>query len=323
MAATVRAPSRVFQRLQQLARPRTPEALPARLDRRRIYLLPTAFGLFFFALLLTMGVGALNYNNNPALLLCLLLAGTALASLLHAHLQLSGLAVHAVDAEPVAAGRPLALRVHVHADPGRARRGLEVRAGDTAAALHLDDGAGEAVIELPTMQRGWLDVGRLRISTTRPLGLARAWSWVWPEAPMLVYPAPETHGPPLPEGAGDNAQARLHASGDDVHHLRNWRRGDSRRAIAWKPSARRDQLLVREYEQPQGADVVIEWRGTVELPYEARIRRLARWVDEAERDQRRYVLRLPGQPAVGPARGALHRHACLRALALLPEAGHG
>ncbi len=313
----------MFQRLQGLARPRAPETLPARLDRRRIYVLPTAFGLFFFALLLTMGVGALNYNNNPALLLCLLLAGTALASLLHAHLQLSGLAVQAVDAEAVAAGRPLALRVHVRADPGRPRRGLEVRAGDTAAALHLDDGAGEAVIELPTMQRGWLDVGRLRISTTRPLGLARAWSWVWPEAPMLVYPAPETHGPPLPEGAGDNAQARLHASGDDVHHLRNWRRGDSRRAIAWKPSARRGQLLVREYEQPQGADVVIDWRGTVELPYEARIRRLARWVDEAERDQRRYVLRLPGQPAVGPARGALHRHACLRALALLPEAGHG
>ncbi|WP_241685750.1 DUF58 domain-containing protein [Luteimonas sp. YGD11-2] len=323
MAASARAPSRMFQRLQGLARPRAPETLPARLDRRRIYVLPTAFGLFFFALLLTMGVGALNYNNNPALLLCLLLAGTALASLLHAHLQLSGLAVQAVDAEAVAAGRPLALRVHVRADPGRPRRGLEVRAGDTAAALHLDDGAGEAVIELPTMQRGWLDVGRLRISTTRPLGLARAWSWVWPEAPMLVYPAPETHGPPLPEGAGDNAQARLHASGDDVHHLRNWRRGDSRRAIAWKPSARRGQLLVREYEQPQGADVVIDWRGTVELPYEARIRRLARWVDEAERDQRRYVLRLPGQPAVGPARGALHRHACLRALALLPEAGHG
>lgn len=321
--AAVRAPARMFQRLQQLARPRAPEALPARLDRRRIYVLPTAFGMFFFTLLLTMGVGALNYNNNPALLLCLLLAGTALASLLYAHLQLSGLAVQTVDAEPVPAGRPLALRVHARADGARSRRGLEVRAGAAAAALHLDEGAGEAVLELPTRQRGWLDIGRVRIATTRPLGLARAWSWVWPDAPLLVYPAPEAHGPPLPEGAGDNAQARLHATGDDVHHLRNWQRGDSRRAIAWKPSARRDQLLVREYEQPQGADVVIDWLGTAELPYEARIRRLARWVDEAERDQRRYLLRLPGQPAIGPARGALHRHACLRALALLPEAAHG
>src|SRR3546814_12831882 len=66
--------------------------------------------------------------------------------------------------------------------------------------------------------------------------------------PLLVYPAPEAHGPPLPEGSGDNAQARLHPAGDDVHHLRTYRRGDPRRAIAWKPSARHGALLVREYE---------------------------------------------------------------------------
>src|SRR3546814_12469122 len=75
--------------------------------------------------------------------------------------------------------------------------------------------------------------------------------------PLLVYPAPEAHGPPLPEGGGDNAQARLHPAGDDVHHLRTYRRGDARRAIAWKPSARHGALLVREYEQPLGADIVL------------------------------------------------------------------
>jgi uncharacterized protein (DUF58 family) len=53
--------------------------------------------------------------------------------------------------------------------------------------------------------------------------------------------------------------------------------------------------------------------------HEARIRRLARWVDEAERQSRRYRLELPGQPPLGPASGAQHRHACLRALALLPQ----
>ena len=308
-------------RLQLLARPRTPEPLPVQFDRRRIYVLPTWFGLFFLILLLTMGVGALNYNNNPALLLGLVLTGTALASLIAAHLQLSGLTVHAVNAEPVAAGKPLLLRMHVRADPRRARRGLLVESGEAASVLSLDRGAGEAALELPTTVRGWLHPGRLRISTTRPLGLARAWSWVWPEKPLLVYPAPEPHGPPLPLGAGDNAQARLHPAGDDVHHLRPWRRGDSRRAIAWKPSARRDSLLVREYEEPQGADVVLDWNELAALPVEARIQRLARWVDEAERDQRRYRLVLPGQPPLGPAGGATHRHACLRALALLPGAG--
>ena len=41
--------------------------------------------------------------------------------------------------------------------------------------------------------------------------------------------------------------------------------------------------------------------------------------------QRQEWLALPGQPPLGPASGAQHRHACLRALALLPDAGaaHG
>ena len=83
-------------------RPRAPETLPAQLTRHRIYVLPTASGLFFGLLLGAMLLGALNFNNNPALLLALLLAGAAQASLIAAHMQLSGLRVEAVAAEPVA-----------------------------------------------------------------------------------------------------------------------------------------------------------------------------------------------------------------------------
>ena len=306
-----------------LTRPRDPESLPARLDRRRVYVLPTRFGLFYATLLFTMTAGSLNYNNNPALLLALLLAGAGLASLVAAQLQLTGLEVNAIDAEPVAAGAPMTVRVHVNAPPKRLRRGLRVDDDGAldarAGVLDLDQGRGEVDVVFATEQRGWFDLPRLRLSTTRPLGLARAWSYVWPETPLLVYPTPETHGPPLPAGIGEQVQRRLHASGDDVHHLRAYRPGDSKRAIAWKPSARRDMLIVREYERPVGADVVLDWRQMPGIAYEARIARLARWVDEAERDGRRYRLLLPGQPEIGPARGTLHRHACLRALALMPH----
>ncbi|MFX8782147.1 hypothetical protein ABTM76_19865, partial [Acinetobacter baumannii] len=80
----------------------------------------------YAALLAAMTAGALNYNNNPALLLALLLAGAGLARLVAAHLQLSGRSVTAIDAEPVPAGEPLHLRIHVRAAPGRIRRGLRV-----------------------------------------------------------------------------------------------------------------------------------------------------------------------------------------------------
>jgi uncharacterized protein (DUF58 family) len=305
-------------RLGSLARPRGPEPLPIAFDRRRIYILPSAFGAFFAVLLAVMLVGALNYNNNPALLLALLLAGAGNTSLFAAHLQLSGLRVVAVDAEPAAAGMPLVLRVHLRADPARSRRGLRLQLDDATAMATLVDGAAEARLQLPTRRRGWLYPDRITVSTTRPLGIARAWAYAWPAEPLLVYPRPETDGPPLPRGAGDAPQARPHPAGDDVHHLRAYRRGDSRRAIAWKHSARRGSLLVREYEQPQGADVVLDW-STLTLGHEDRIGRLARWVDDAEREGRRYRLELPLQ-SIGPGRGAAHRHACLRALALMPGA---
>lgn len=307
------------ERIERFARPRAPESFPVELHRGRIYVLPTGFGLFFAVLLAAMGLGALNYNNNPALLLMLLLAGAAQASLLSAHMQLSGLRFVAVGADPVPAGSPLQVRLHARADKrGRTRRGLRVDCPEAIGKLTLDDGVGDAVLALPTHRRGWLDIPRLRVSTTRPLGLVRAWSWIWPEQPLLVYPAPEPDGPPLPEGAGEAAAARLHPLGDDVHHLRAYRRGDPARTIAWKPTARHGNLLVREYERPQSADIVLDWSQLQGLDTEARIRRLARWVDEAERDARRYALVVPGHPRIGPAQGPAHRHACLRALALLP-----
>ncbi|MDQ3288949.1 MAG: DUF58 domain-containing protein [Pseudomonadota bacterium] len=303
-------------------RPRAPEVLPARLHRHRVYLLPTRFGLFYAFALMAMLLGALNYNNNPALLLAMVFVGAGIASLFTAQMQLTGLDVPAIHAEPVPAGAPLQLRVHASTADARRRRGLRVNvepAPQHSALLNLDRGFGEAELSWPTQRRGLLQLPRLRISTTRPLGLACAWAYVWPQEPLLVYPAPEAGGPPLPLGSGDRAQSRLHPSGDDVHHLRSYRTGDSRRAIAWKASARRDSLLVREYEQPLGSEVLLDWHLLERMAHEARIARLARWVDEAECDGRRYRLSVPGQPPIGPANGAAHRHACLRALALLPD----
>ncbi|WP_199912227.1 DUF58 domain-containing protein [Stenotrophomonas sp. ZAC14D2_NAIMI4_7] len=309
-----------WARLQLLARPRTPEALPQRLDRRRIYVLPTRFGVFVATLLAAMLLGALNYNNNPALLLALLLAAAAVASAIAAHLQLSGVQVDAIAAEPVAAGQPLRLRIDLSVRDPRARHGLHLQLGDSQAWTDLPaQGRGEVELDVPTQRRGWLDLPRVRLSSTQPLGLVRAWSWVWPEQPLLVYPHAEAQGPALPERGSDPLHTRAHASGEELHQLRPYRAGDPPRSIAWKHSARRDSLLVREYEKPVGIEVMLDWRALAPMAGEARIARLARWVDLAEREGRRYTLLLPGQPALGPGQGASHHHLCLRALALLPH----
>lgn len=303
-----------------LVRPRTVESLPIVIDRRRVYVLPTGFGLFLALMLLTMLLGGLNYNNNPALLLAFMLIAVAHNSLVHAHLTLSGLRLIALHAEPVPAGKSLMLRLAFEASGNRQRSGLELRAGEEEAFLDLPPGErGEMVIAVPTQRRGWLALDRLRISTVRPFGLARAWSWLRPDTRLLVYPTPEAEAVPLPDLGGDGQSQRTRNHGEQPHHLREYRAGDGLRQIAWKSSARADRLLVREYEATANRELTLDWFTLGKLDHEARIRRLARWVLEAERQGSRYRLRLP-HAVVGPGTGPEHRHACLRALALMPHA---
>lgn len=307
------------RRLEKLARPRDTEPLPVRLDRRRIYVLPTGFGMFIALLLSTMLIGALNYNNNPALMLALMLAAAAIASTIMAHLQLSGLRLELVSAEPAFAGTPMRMRLLLARVDARPRRGLRLKHDEAVSYVDLvGDDHVEGELPLTTERRGWRDLGRIQLSTTQPLGIVRAWSWAWPEVPLLVYPKPEESAPPLPEGGGNPKATRVHASGEELHQLRPYRVGDPRRAISWKHSARRDTLLVREYERPVGIEIVLDWRALNALPYELRISRLTRWVLDAEREGRRYRLLLPGQ-TLGPGQGPQHQHQCLRALALMPH----
>ena len=97
----------------------------------------TMLGLFYALLVGTMLAGALNYNNNPALLLALLLAAAAIASAIAAHLQLSGVQIDAISAEPVPAGQPLRLRVDLSLRDPRARHGLHLQLGDSQAWTSL------------------------------------------------------------------------------------------------------------------------------------------------------------------------------------------
>ena len=300
-------------------RPKRPESLPVRIGRNRIYVLPTGFGLFLGAMLFGMLVGGLNYNNNPALLLVFLLAGVANNSLVQTHLILSGIRLRSLHADPVFAGERMRLKLRFGADGARERPGLEMILGGARADFDMAAGEEpEVQLDIPTQRRGWLAPERMRLSTLRPFGLARAWSWLLPDTPLLVYPAPEINAPPLPASLGDGDSPRSRAHGEQPHHLREYRAGDMPRQIAWKASARADKLLVREYESAVARDVVLDWYALPELDREARIRRLARWVLEAERSGSRYALHLP-DAQIPSGCGAEQRHACLRALALLPD----
>jgi uncharacterized protein (DUF58 family) len=305
------------RRLPALTRYRQAETLPIRLHARRVYILPTRFGLVFAVLLVAMLIGALNFNNNPALLLALLVAATTMISFHHNVGQLNRIELRGVGAEPVHAGQPIRLRLNFHAGAGAERPSLvlDQNALNTRFSL-APDRDGEAVLDVPTARRGRMPVGRLRLWTDYPFGITWAWSVLHPELQVLVYPAPETNAPPLPVGDPREQGSRLRFPGDDWHGLREHRAGDPPKHIAWKPSARQERLLVKEFADPQSRALLLDWHD-LPLDREARISRLTRWVIEARDRQLSFRLRLP-EIDLGPGQGPAFAAQCLRELALLP-----
>ncbi|WP_440222741.1 DUF58 domain-containing protein [Dokdonella sp. MW10] len=307
------------KRLPALTRLRRAEALPIRLHRRRIYVLPTRFGIAFAILLAIMLLGSLNYANNPALLLTCILAGGAWMSLFAGFRTLSGLALVDAGAAPCHAGGNL--RLTCTFDPGgRARPSLRWHSHDVEQAFALPAGApGAVTIDIPASARGWFRPGRIKLWSDQPLGLFVVWSWVHPDVTFLVYPALEPGVPAWPRTGGEDGSRLQVGSDGEFAGLRDYRVGDRPRLIAWKASARQDKLLSRESERRSGDVVTFDYAALAPLDAEARIRRLAAWVVEADAAALAYTLVLP-EERLGPSEGTAHRHACLRALALLPHA---
>ena len=294
-----------------------PEPLPITLDRRRIYILPTGFGLSFAAILCAMAVGALNFGNNAALLMTSLLAAASAASLFMAFRALHRVTLAGVDMAPCHAGEPIAVTFRF-APPARGHPSLLLGRRDDAIAFRLPVDREQTVARLfPSSSRGWWRTGPVTLATEYPLGLFRAWSRLNPDVRFVVFPAVEVDAPPLPGGRHGIDATPVAGVGDEPSGLRAYRAGDPPRLIAWKPSARHDKLLVREGERTAESDPVLDYATLGGLAHEARISRLAAWVLAADASGRNYTLVLPGE-RFGPSGGLAHRLACLSALALLP-----
>ena len=293
------------------------DALPVRLERRRLYILPTRGGVAFGALVFAMLIAGLNYANSLALFLTFLLAAFALVAMQLCHRNLLGLTVHSLAAPAVFAQRPASVMVSLE-NPQALPRPQLGAALDTLAESRIDLTAHERrtlVLALPPLARGLYRIGRLRLAGTHPFGLFRAWTWLHHPLELIVYPAPAGSLPmPGASGRQPGPHPRGGAGVDEWLGLRPFRDGDSPRQVDWKAYAREAPLLVKEY-QPAGSDLrLFDFSQLPMKDTEARLAQLARWIVDAEAQGERYGLMLPGEQ-IAPDRGPEHRHRCLARLA--------
>jgi uncharacterized protein (DUF58 family) len=294
------------------------DRLPVSLQPRRIYILPTRAGFAFAALLLVMLVAGLNYANSVALLFTFLLGGFALIAMHLCHRNLAGTVVRGVATVHAFAGEHGRLLLTLENPADSPRIGLEIEAGDDgrARASLRAGGSARAEVAIALARRGRVPIERIKLSTSFPFGLFRAWTWLHPQVSLLAWPAPRGRREPPPETATGGAASAVHRAGDEEWAgLRKFRDGDSPRQVAWPVYARGRGLMVKTYQSPAAHHRLFDLASAPGADLEQRLEQLAAWIVAAHARGERYGLRLGNQEAV-PDGGNQHRERCLDGLAL-------
>lgn len=310
--------------------------------RRRTRL--AGVGWAYLGVMATVLAAALIRDINLLLVLFCVLAGLLLLNWRFVAVTLRGVVPTRIAPARVTAGQPFDVTLEL----SNSKRGgcwmLEL--ADELWASDLGTGAGNRpssvlIPEVAAQQaqrvsyrttlsrRGRYRFSRLRVRTEFPLGLVvRSLEFELPQE-LLVLPRIGRLGPVWQRhqretwvGSRDSGREQGVLDGD-FHGMRPWRAGDSQRWIHWRTTARRGELMVRQFEQQRSQDLAI----LLHLPERIRTSDAVEGavslaatlvVDACRRGAGRLVFGVSGQPfpvARGTASGPLLDHV-LESLAL-------
>ena len=305
-----------------------------KITKQRVFIMPTRHGAVFGLMLFAMALGAINYNNSMAYILTFLLSSLFLVTLLHTCKNLAGILIKQAPASPVFAGKLANFPLILDNRNSQLRLSISFIKTKKKWRLIADvlTSTGNEVpitscnidankfnrIELPVKaeQRGLLYAGRIKLFTTFPLGLFKAWSYIDMKQPCLVYPKPAGNNTfplfKLTESTGVQGTA---SGTDDFIGFRNYQAGDSIKDIAWKAYAQQKGLFVKRFSGSGADKLHLSWDDVSSLPdIEARLSQLCLWIIEAESQSLQYSLEHP-KIFIDTGHGDKHLHRCLSSLA--------
>lgn len=288
---------RLFRRLT------APMARP--LPQRRLFLLPTRFGLGWMLLVVVLLLFGINYQNSLAYGLAFWLFALGAVALLRGWRNLLGVRMTLRLPREVFAGGEA--RVGVILEASRPRTALEVHGAAAAACVELCDGRGETVLALPAPRRGRQRLPMLRLQSRWPLGLVRVVAWLETDEALWIYPQP------LERETSPHRQAGQGREEGDFAGLRRAVPGDSPPRLAWKQWSRTGVLAAKTFHVPPRRQLWLDYAACQGDP-ERRLSLLCARVLAHHQAGDRFGLRLPGL-TLPQGEGASQRRAALEALA--------
>ncbi len=300
---------------------------------------PTHEGRYWLGIVvILLTVGIVKNINLLTLVGFVMLAIIALSSLVVGR-RLKWLEGRRVLEETILAGSPTRLEVRLTNSSTKPIRAVRLEDGGEAHQFgwYLDKidpkNRQNFLTEVTLPQRGWYNFAPLAAISSYPFGLWQRRVFIGTPTRVLVLPRPgklqrdrlrqylrgrDPYGERIRRHGWRHETAQA-----DFHGLRPFRLGDSPRWIHWRTSARRGELMVREFEDIPGEDLLLvldSAEGSEQV--EALISLAATIIWEwNQRRGDRFLLGLGGEPAElhDGLTGPEHLRALLERLALLPR----
>jgi uncharacterized protein (DUF58 family) len=336
-ATVAQAPQRTSWWMRQRAHWReafghqTTTASEIELVQRRIYVLPSMRGWAVIAIAIILLLVGVNYQLSLAYVVAFLLGGLMQVALHATYRNLRGLIVRVGKSPRCVAGETLYFPLTI-ASPERAREGVAIsrlghatRKQNALNATNAErlrvaaDAQATYTLAVSAPARGVFSLGRMLIESRAPYGVIRAWSYAHFDWVGLVEPKPEQPYPDLPHATGaDNETQRRTDVAHDPDSLREYAPGDSLKRVAWKQVAKSGEWYTRTGESGQRGEVELSWTTTNLSDVEARLSRLAAWIDRARNENAAFSLTVPNAQ-LPLSDSAPHHDEALAVLAVYPK----
>ena len=282
---------------------RAPKSDSATLNLRNVYIFFSREGLLFAVLLVITFIAGINYGNNLVLGLCFYLISVWLISFHVTFAHISGLKVQLIEVTMAEAGAPVWVTLQLHSESRQPRRQLLFsfeqadrtigkqnnkktnkkikHNADSQHSVLVTRLQGEQIIRLPaqTHHRGQFELPRLKIKTVYPLGIMRAWSYVYFVRSAWVYPKLEAFDwqtqysvarlEDLPTG-GQYRQGQ-----DDFERLDNYIEGESLARVSWGHVARGQGMFTKHFADPVGDEQTLDYVDMPAAHHEQRLAQMA------------------------------------------------
>ena len=292
--------------------------------RRQLYILPTRIGWYFGLVLLALFGIAIKYDNQAAFMMLFILTSMGILAMHHTHNNVINLELRTQGSKSVFVGETAIFPVQLINNTPTQRIAVWLACGGFTKMNDLKPFKTQTIeLQLPSVQRGYLNCEPICLTSQFPLGLLFCWTkqFISPQR-CLVYPQPLDLTPLIDLNSQDGQQDALPSvaiGAQDYNGMKAYQPGDQLRDIHWPSLAKTNKLVSIQYEKQSNSSINLSWFALPKsMSTEDKLSQLCFWVIQAEKAQQRYQLEMPSH-TIEVNLGTSHYHECLSTLALWTE----